>query len=246
MRIVPLAILTLAVALLIVGCGGSSKTDVPPNITLLSEPALDGQVTATSTSPDQALAKIGDDASNQGMRAVVSFDLSSVPADAIVDSATLMIYQANEQEAQPATDTEPAKPLITFTGYPYNAVDASVNPGLGPVLVDHVYFGDNLTSTAYDMDALDLNIGTLASSWSLGYRQLDVTAQVVDDLNNRATRSHSQFRIRHTAVTNNNGAEDSDAWVMGEGQIPPNAPEGTEPNHKPGLVIIYHLPTAPG
>ncbi len=244
MRIAFWVAVSLIVVLAIVGCGSSSKNNDPLSISLLSDPTLDGQVTATAavtnqTVAGQTVAKIGDDASNQGMRAVVSFDLSSVPADAIVDSAMLMVYQANEVEGASPT---------TVTGHPYDPYNVSTpsSGGLGAVKVDHIYYGDTLTSAAYNMVPLSSGVtGSLATTWALGYKQIDVTAAVVDDLANRATRSRSQFRIEHydpnqdppvLIETSNNGAEDSDAWVMGEGQ-------GTTLNHKPGLVILYHLPS---
>jgi hypothetical protein len=254
MRIACLIVLSLVAMVVIVGCGGTSTEATVPNVTLLSKSVRDGQATATLVVTNADRVKIGDDANNAGMRAFVSFDLADIPAGAIIDSATLEIYQANNVDAEaekPGPPIVPAVAQVQTVGNSYAAVSDTVGEGgLGPVVVEHVYYGDTLTTAAYDMAVLPGPgvSGDMATVWVLGYKQIDVTAAVLDDVANKATRSYSQFRIKHVKETNSNPGddkatppvpkEDSDSWIMGEGQ-------GDTANHKPGLVILYHLPTTP-
>jgi hypothetical protein len=249
MRIACLIVLSLVVMGIIVGCGGTSTEQTVPNITLTSEPTLDGQVTATTAVANEDRAKIGDNTGNLGMKAVVSFNLTDprIPAGAIIDSATLEIYQCNNVDAKAKTDTEEAVVQVMSAGnpyHPYDVADAKADKGLGAVVVESVDYGDTLTTAAYTADGTVIP-GDLATVWVLGYKQIDVSNIVKTAFANRATKPHCQFRLSHFEPakgtepakfipTNSNDAEDSDSWIMGEGQ-------GDTHNHVPGLVILYHL-----
>jgi DNA-binding beta-propeller fold protein YncE len=98
-----------------------------------------------------------------------SFDIADIPASATIASAILRLYQCEVQ------------------GLPYTS--------LGNVIVDQMNYGDVFDpfGSAYSGGAVALNIGTLSTTASLGYRSLSVTARVQSDLS--ASRERSQYRL---------------------------------------------------
>lgn len=128
---------------------------------------------------------IGDDAlggASSGYRGYITIDLEALPASAVgIASATLRGYQLAE------------------INMPY----AALGGGTG-VILDHATF--MLGSEAQDNAAFNLTphsqVGVFATAGALELA-IDVTAQVQDDLANRATRSsRSQYRLRLSSFTN--------------------------------------------
>ena len=116
-----------------------------------------------------------------GYREFYSFDLGTIPANAIITSATLRLYQQQ------------------VDGTPYTS--------LGNVVVDHVSFGAVLQATEYLAAPLASAIGVISSDTSRGYKDLNVLSRVTADI--AAARSRSQFRIRFSNQdTNGDGVND--------------------------------------
>jgi hypothetical protein len=169
----------LLIALSVTRCGSSSSPTAPSQtVTLQSEAAIDGWVTAAG----EAVSAGGgpftgdDDPRNNGLgfRQFYSFDLSAVPAGAHLTSASLQLYQAN------------------VNGNPYTA--------LGNVVVDHVNVAGALDPGDYTGGTLG-NAGTLSTSATIEMKTLDVSSSVQDDLS--AARGHTQFRLRFSARDSN-------------------------------------------
>jgi hypothetical protein len=180
-------LITIFLVLLIFsGCGGSSRSY---SITLNSEGARDGYTNTTASNSDSNIIIIGDDNSNGCWRGCVSFNLGSISRRARVRSAVLKIYQT---EVAPVNDSY---------------------ANLGPVKVDHLYYGDIFDTSACTLLALSY-IGTLATSYSAGWKTIDVTAAVQNDVNN--SRAYSQFRFFHDSETSDPGRENSDSWYSGD------------------------------
>lgn len=191
-------ILPAILGLAIVSGSGCKKNNLT-TLTLLSEPPYDGCGLPTGLSTLTINADIGDRYYNEQIKAFVSFFISTIPDGATIDSAILSIYQVD----------------INHDGYE-----------LGVVLVDHVFYGID-THQAFGIAALSSVPGTLATSFSVGYKDIDVTDEVQNDVDQN--RERSQFRFFHTTPTNNNDDDEYDAWAMGE-----------SPANQPKLVVTYH------
>ncbi len=211
MRYVKVA-LVFASVLAILSCNPSE--DGSP-LTLHSEAALDGYVTwispaSYSGSASGASVSIGDGTNDTDYtRCVVSFDLSSLPAGAQIQSAVLRMYQSDQ-----------------FTGDSYSEA-----AGLGAVLVDNITYASFTPDAGLvggDTTGTDIGIGPLATSFSANtWHELDVTTSAQDEValyhNGRL-----QFRIYHHYENNNDFVADTDNWVMGD-----------SPSNQPELVITY-------
>lgn len=108
--------------------------------------------------------------SNLVTRGFVTFDITSIPSGANIESATMRLYQAKT------------------VGSPYSAG--------GALKVDHLTYGDSLDSTDYSLPALTSNFATLTSNATVEWKDANVTDQVKNDMSN--ARSTSQFRIHFT------------------------------------------------
>lgn len=105
--------------------------------------------------------------SNLVTRGFVSFEITEIPSDAIIQNALLRLYQAK------------------IIGNPY---------GSGGILkVDHLTYGDTLDSSDYALPALTANFINLSINQTLGWKEADVTERLKDDTAN--ARSVSQYRI---------------------------------------------------
>lgn len=161
--------------------------DVTP-IVIGSTDTLDGYVMddgSVNTDPAGGGPKTGDLDDFLGPRLVArqfySFELTGIPSSVSVQSATLRLYQANVE------------------GSPYGAGN------LGGVVVDHVNYDASLGSGDYNVAALTANIGTLSTDASVGYKTLNVTANVASDV---LSRSRSQYRLRFSEEINVNFQDD--------------------------------------
>lgn len=176
--------------------------DNPPlTLTLSGEPSLCGfvgnTVGALAPSPIGVGAAAIPLVGPQLLRGFCSFDFSSVPPGASVLSANLRFYQSE------------------VFGDPYGV--------LGDLLVDHLDYGAVLDAGDFDLAALESTIGTIATDAAIGYKTLDVTAAVLNDID--ASRTRSQFRARF--ATEVLGALH---FAVFDGTAEPNVPQ---------LVITY-------
>ena len=87
----------MLVVLFFTGCGDDEvDPSQPVTVRLYSEPALDGLVTSDGRiDTTAAVVSIGDDASDKILRAILSFNVSSIPSGSTIYSATLHVYQTN-------------------------------------------------------------------------------------------------------------------------------------------------------
>lgn len=127
-------------------------------------------------------------------RGYVSFDLTSIPAGAKVEQASLRMYQG----------------AVVGTPYAGNSIVA-----------DHVDYGSSLGSEDYALTPLATAIGTLTSNAVIEWKDLVVTNLVKDDISNN--RSRSQYRIRFVTEVTGTDAwarfESGDNY-MGTGNLP--------------------------
>ncbi len=131
----------------------------------------------------------------------MSFDLSSLPADAQIESAKLRVYQNG-----------------TFSGNSYGALDE--------VLVSNVDY-DAGTSAAElfggRTTGYDIGIGPLSTSYvPNAWHELEVTESAVAEMTERLT-GRLQYRIQHEYENNHDDVWDADGWATGDS--PANRPE---------------------
>lgn len=104
-------------------------------------------------------------------RGFVSFDISVLPDSAIIDSATLKLYQRE------------------VIGNPYTST----------LVVDHVNYGSTWSATPYSGSPTASNIGTLSNNSNLEWKSLVVTKSVLND--QAMNRTMAQFAIRFAPET---------------------------------------------
>jgi DNA-binding beta-propeller fold protein YncE len=147
--------------------------DVTP-IVIGSTANLDGYARSDLTASASGSPATGDkeasDSFGVGWRQLYSFDIADIASSAMIDSATLRLYQCDVQ------------------GLPYTL--------LGDVNVDQMNYGGVFDpfGSAYDGSAVTLNIGILSATPDPGYKSLNVTTQLQNDL--MALRVRSQYRLR--------------------------------------------------
>lgn len=182
-----LGVLLLAFSLC--ACG-----EAPVSATLACEPARTGNVTKTlhldgtpwggGYSTNEASLLTGGDYMGtdpnpykDARRVFVSFDLTTLPAGAVIQSAKMRLY------------------LASSVGNPTS---------LGAVKAEHIYFGiiDPLTLTVDEVFSGLLFAPQISGSFSTdvtpGWHELDVTAAVKADL--AAAHGQTQFRLGHTQL----------------------------------------------
>jgi hypothetical protein len=190
------------------GGGGGDAPKTPVTVTIFSTAALDGDIHSTGyeqVGPNYHIA-LGDYANAQGpvsgVRAFTSFDVSVIPSNATVQSATLSLYLKNS------------------VGSPFAT--------LGTIVVDHVVYGNVLEAGAYSRSGLGDAIATLPSDVIPGYKTVSVTSAVAFDV---ASHAYSQYRIRFTIETDNDGDSDGVAYYS-SGQAPTQ-------DERPKLIVTY-------
>lgn len=196
-----LPVLVSVLGLALAGCGGGGSggggggvvSPNPPQVlmqTINSSAALDGYVTSTGVVvANGTLGNLVGDNDGQsvavGVRSFLSFDLSAIPANAIIDRATLRVAQINTHRN------------------PY--------PSHGRLIVSHTSYGFTLDASAY-ASILTFNIGALfTNDVERGYKELDVTTSVGDDFQN--TRPRSQFRLEFEINDSNNDGQTNFAML---------------------------------
>ena len=198
-------ILVAVPSLLALGCDDDG--DGTTTVVLYSEPGMDGLVASDGVAESAgASATIGDGPEPslvepaQYRRAVVSFDLASLPDGVAIVSATLRIHQDGET-----------------SGAPYG------EDGLGDVLVDHVSYTAFSADLCAPTSTIDANIGTLATEFVADtWHELDVTVAVTDDVGSLQS-GRSQYKLYHHDESNHDQSADTDGWTMGDS--PTNRPE---------------------
>ena len=204
------ALTTAAIAALVVtGACKKNPTSPATTTTLLSNGALDGFAGSNGTAfaiPSPPVTGDGDAVlPGVGFRQFFSFDLSSVPNNATIESANLQLYQAR--------------------------VDGTPYAGLGTVIVDRVDLGAGLDAADYSGGTLTTNIGTLSSTTTIEYKNLDVTNAVRADKTSNKPRA--EFRIRWSiADSNNNGLTDRALFTDAEDSC-------CTVSRPPQLVVTY-------
>ena len=164
----------------------TKKPTVTPKSTLTPTPTVKQKTLSSNTSLDGFQSSNGGGNKTLEIRAgrnvnlvtrgFVSFDLSEIPAGAVIKEVNLRLYQAK------------------IIGNPYGVG--------GSLKIDHINFGDSLDNPDYGLAALSSSFITLTSNNVIEWKDAIVTDQVKDDLAN--ARSRSQFRI-HFQTENTGG-----------------------------------------
>lgn len=161
----------LAVLLLAAGCGGGGQVpDIVPEPTTVDLPAdatVSGSVVIGLFFRVGDVVIVGDSVGDVVSVGLYRFDLSSLPAGAVVT------------EAQLTTGVD------LMVGTPFAQ--------LGDLLVAHVDIGPDLDLTDGDSPALEAVTGVLATDGTLEEKTVDVTAAVQADL--QAGRTTSDYRV---------------------------------------------------
>jgi hypothetical protein len=186
---VGLVLLLGASAALTTEACGSGGGDGQLTLEAMGEAALDGWVRSdgfvNAAGGGPLTGDFDSSLPNIGFRQFFSFDISALPAGAVILSATLRIYQ----------DVAGGTPYATH----------------GTVLADHMNYGAPLMAAAY-LAAPLAALGTFSSTDAQEYKTMDVTARVQADVD--AARAHSQYRLRFSALdSDNDGVDDYTTFV---------------------------------
>ncbi|MFZ2152549.1 MAG: DNRLRE domain-containing protein [Microgenomates group bacterium] len=142
-----------------------TPTVVITNLTLNSTATLDGWRSSNGGSNwDYPYVQAGHNATLTS-RGFVSFDITSIPVTATIDSVTLRLYQ------------------VSVVGTPYTS----------SLIIDHVNYGTSTSATPYDGSPLSTNIGTFSENSTLEWKESVVTNSVKDD--RTSSRTHAQFGL---------------------------------------------------
>lgn len=160
-----------------------------PTPTLTSTPTLTPTQT-TQTTTITATASLDGFQSNNGggnttddirmgrnanliTRGFVSFSLASLPSGAIIEQATLKLYQSS------------------IDGSPYSVG--------GNVKIDHLAYGDTLDNSDYSSASFSTSFATLSISPLIEWKEADATDRLRDDMQNH--RTTSQYRLHFEIET---------------------------------------------
>jgi hypothetical protein len=163
-------VLGLGAGLALAGCGGGGGDSGPTTIAL--SPSSAGTLHDNGLPNGFAGIRVGQSA-NESLRGGLRFPLFPfVDSGDTILSATLRVKQTGT------------------VGSPYTVH--------GALVVDHVDFGASMNSDDHDPTVLASNIGTLSSDATLGFKELDVTAEVAAAV--AASDFTVDFLLRFTAV----------------------------------------------
>jgi hypothetical protein len=203
----------IAMVLLTLGCPNPPSTptneDGGKTYTLYSEPAMDGSVTwwgasdyrfsAADLSVNIGAWNSGDPLFNEfTRRCFISFNLSSLPAGAQIESAVLRVYQNS------------------FSSGDSYGKNGDVTVGIASYSTfATVLDGGNWNAAYY---------GTLATAYTANtWHTLDVMTELNYELTNTKS-GRFQLMMRHEMENSSDAPpEDTDGWVMGDS--PTNRPE---------------------
>ncbi|RLC33019.1 hypothetical protein DRH13_00395 [Candidatus Woesebacteria bacterium] len=148
----------------------SSPSPTPTPVTkeenITATASLDGYWGSNGNGSDNLYILIGRNGSVI-QRGYVSFELSSLPSDATIESATLRVYQEK------------------VVGNPYGVG--------GNLKIDHLDYGGSLGNEDYGASSISSSFATLTNNASVEWKDADVTDRLKDDLSNG--RSNSQYRF---------------------------------------------------
>jgi hypothetical protein len=179
-------LIALSVLMTLAGCGSATtpERETPILLVIESDGARDGFVRSDGfvrvVGSGPGVGDLDDARLGLGLRMFYSFPLREIPADAVITSMTLRVYQ-EATVGQPFSD-------------------------LGELLVDHVDPGDALDPDDYDGNTLTSNVGSLSRDFERRYAILGVEDCVGRDLAEERTRSW--FRLRFTRDSNLDGRDD--------------------------------------
>ncbi|MFH1706129.1 MAG: hypothetical protein ABH867_04465 [Patescibacteria group bacterium] len=215
------------------------NTQTQSLLTVYSTPALDGDITDNPPVDGQGNAVdntfsnfwVGDRSTNGAWRGFVSFPITVLPANAVIDDATIDF-------------------VLDFSYGDGLSGDTQIPSGLGGCRVDHVDFGSSLDPADYQTTPFVSNIGTLvfAEEYLQGYHDFttpdtwrwrgidNLSLYIQNDYD--AGRGRSQFRIRWDNPTDNDGKHDHLAIVSADLADTPS-------RYHPRLRIVYHIEEAP-
>lgn len=164
---------------------------------------IDGYITSDRAVTTTNDIRVGDNGQS-ALRGFVSFDLSTLPQGVKIGKATMRLYQSKVE------------------GNPFSSH--------GALKIDYLTYGETLEATDYGQSALSLSFATIPQSTTEGWKEIDVTAKVKEDLTN--ARSLSQFRIHFTNETV--GSEKKENYVSFE-----SAENTNKTGDTPQLVVSY-------
>lgn len=181
-RVAALTAGTLVAAFLPAAIVACSSSPIPAD-TIFATPGLTGYIVAGSqqalrTDEDLAVGNANANVPGSTLRGIMSFDLTSLPAGAKIVSAKLYAREC------------------AVAGHPI--------PGLGNVLVEHVFFGSSVDTSTYSIAPIDSTGGVFTADSTVGPRSRYVTASVLADL--AAARTVSQFRLQMSEFENTFGS----------------------------------------
>lgn len=202
------------------------------NDTLYSEPALDGELAyfykynQVVINAGEGSTLLGDGISavgygNISSRGFLSFSLTDLKNNISIDSAKLVVYEMgsfgnSKYDLFPIWDVPRGDTLFC--------------------IVDHVDFGESLDTLDWYLDSLDKilerKIGIIFKDSIKGFKELDVTKYVREDMINK--RLKSQFQIRFEIDTDNDDFDDA---------IQFSTPNKVSTLYSPKIIIQYHLTT---
>ncbi len=191
----PIAMLAvLGILMTVGGCGAgaSPAQDTPILLVIKSEGARDGFVRSDGfvrvVGNGPAVGDLDAARRGLGLRMFYSFSLREIPADAVILSVTLRVFQEGR------------------LGRPFAS--------LGELRVDHVNPGDSLDPADYAGNTLEANIGSLFREFVLSYASLSVDASVGRDRHEGRVRSW--FRLGFPRDSNLDGG--NDALLLNDGE----------------------------
>lgn len=147
----------------------TTKTQpIPPvrEIILTAESRLEGFRSSNGSGSTNSNIRAGRD-NELVTRAFLSFDISRIPNNADVVLASLKIFQTKT------------------LGNPYKVG--------GNLLIDHLNYGDSLDKNDFSTPALLSNFDIVSDKPSTGWRKVDVTNQLINDL--VSAKTSTQFRL---------------------------------------------------
>lgn len=135
-------------------------------MTLSAESRIEGFRSSNGSGSTNSNIRAGRD-SELVTRAFVSFDITEIPEGSEIISSTLRIFQTKT------------------LGNPYKVG--------GDLLIDHLDYGDSLDAGDFATPALLSNFEVFSDKASTGWRKVDVTDQVINDV--LSARPYAQFRL---------------------------------------------------
>ena len=174
-------IISAAVTFGFLGCTGGQKS-----ITIVADTEIMGFVTSSSSAITWASQiVVGDNTVDFFSRGFLSFSTEELPAYATITSAVFRLY----------TDAVNGTPFFD----------------LGPLIVDHVEYGDTLDADDMDTVPLHSSVGTLTKTDEGEYVELDVTQYLQGDIDN--AKGRTQYRLKFQIDTDSDRTEDAVFYI---------------------------------